>query len=184
MQHERAAIMALTFCIGFTTAFIAYGLPETSVPGPIVQATNSQRAAVIDTQPTGATAPVTSKSNVAPGVSLDADGLWLLANGEEYLVSPSASFAPEMEEAHVDIHQAVVRNDGAYLFFCAETPAAAGMCEPRVFDVENYRVHRVESQGQTGNLEPATMDVTWLADGSLNINGYTSVSLATPWVVE
>ncbi len=184
MQHERAAIMALTFCIGFTTAFIAYGLPTT--PTPLVVVPTTQSATALNAQPVQrpSVAPVASTDNVNAGVALDTEGLWMQAGNERLLISPSVAAAPDMPEAHLDIHQAVVRTDGTYVFFCAETVTSNGACEPRVFAMDDFRVYRVEAAGQTGTLEPAELEVTWLANGALAINGFTSVSSDTPWVVE
>lgn len=187
MQHERAAIMALTFCIGFTTAFIGYGIPTTSAPIAVTPVSNTQTASLADTQPARIVEPsYTTGGGGQPAsrVSLDTDGLWFIVAGEEYLVSPSTSLAPDIQEAHTDIHQALARTDSSYLFFCAETLETAGLCEPRVFDLANFRIHQVQSQGQTGTLDPATMQVTWLADGRLSINGFTSAAATMPWQVE
>lgn len=187
MQHERAAVMALTFCIGFTTAFIAYGVPQVSAPVPVAFAPATQPAAIIiaeSPESVPAPAPSAAVATAQPGVALDKEGLWFLRNGERLLVSPSIASAPTIPEAHVDVHQAVARADGAYLFFCAETAAAAGVCEPRVFDSTNFGVHRIQSQGQTGTLDPAQLEVSWQSDGRLAINGFVSSSAVQPWVVE
>jgi hypothetical protein len=181
MQHERAAVMALTFCIGFITAFIAYGIPTSNVPLAVVPAA-SQPASVVVAERAVRAAPTPQAPQT--GVALDSEGLWLVRNGERMLVSPTAATAPDLPEAHTEVHQAVVSDDGNYLFFCPETATNPGLCEPRVFDVENYSVHRVQSQGQTGNLNPATLDVSWLPNGSLEINGFASASASQPWVVE
>ena len=181
MQHERAAVMALTFCIGFTTAFIAYGIPTVEAPPTLVTAAPTQTAAVIQADRTAPSAQPESR-NV--GVTLDDDGLWLQIGDERHLASPSVAVAPEIPEAHVDVHQAVVREDGAFLFFCAETTASQGQCEPRVYDVANFRMYRVESNGQTGTLEPATLDSVWQNDGRLDINGFASVTAQRPWMLE
>lgn len=184
MQHERAALMALTFCIGFTTAFIAYGLPSTVAPLVVVPA-NQTASVIMSDQPAMMVANKdTTATPTNVGIRLDAEGLWLQSGSEAQLISPSVEAAPELPEAHVDIHQAVVRADGTYVFFCAETPQAVGVCEPRVFDVADFTIYRVESQGQTGSLPVEDLSVTWLANGALAINGFQSVSLATPWVVE
>jgi hypothetical protein len=184
MQHERAAVMALTFCIGFTTAFIAYGLPTMVAPIAVVPATQPASVMMAEKSTMVHTGEDVPPAVTNVGVRLDADGLWLQTGFETQLISPSLAAAPDLPEAHVDIHQAVVRADGAYVFFCAETLEQTGVCEPRVFDVADFTVYRVESQGQTGSLSVQDLSVTWLTNGLLAINGFQSSSLATPWVVE
>jgi hypothetical protein len=150
----------------------------------VVPTTQSATALIAQQEQRLSAAPVPSSINVNTGVALDAEGLWLHTGNERLLISPSVAAAPDMPEAHLDIHQAVVRTDGAYAFFCAETVTTNGACEPRVFSMDDFRVYRVESAGQTGSLEPAELEVTWLANGALAINGFTSVSSDTPWVLE
>lgn len=189
MKNERAAVMALTFCIGFTSALIAYGIPVTDAPVDIVVVAprESNTASVIDSQVVTATeVQATELEMISTGgmLELREQGLFLLSDDVDKLISVSAAVAPEVESAHTDIHTPLVSHDGSFVFYCAETLESEGACFARVYDVEEESVHAVSAAGEVLSMQPASVVASWNNDGLLVLGGATSAAADIPWVLE
>ncbi|MAZ30290.1 hypothetical protein CL655_03340 [bacterium] len=186
MQHERAAIMALTFCIGFTTALIAYGIPVSDAPVAYVPAT--QTAALMDAEPEvtpEAPSPTAAPdaSTLPPELALSENGLYLIQGETETLISVSAAAAPDLAEAHTAIHQALVSPSGEFVFYCAVTATSDGDCYLRVFDATNFEVRALTVNNEVLIVDPTELSAAWSSDNRLQVNQHVSVSSAAPWVM-
>lgn len=188
MTHERAAVMALTFVIGFTTGLIAYGLPVADAPVAYVPPT-SQTASAISASAEVEEADVLDQSVAQPTIGttqayaeVDTAGLHFITDaGERLLVSVAVGNGVDGIRAHTAIHQPLPSPDGRFLFYCAEYADTAGACDALVFSAENNTLRPVT----VDTLQvPSRMRTAWSSDGRLQINQQVSLSAAQPWEVE
>lgn len=183
MKHERAAIMALTFCIGFTTGLIAYGIPVADMPTAVVPATPNT-AAVANTQPVANETQAPTQDSVFSYVETDEDGLYHVVEGERIMISPSAAFAPELPEAHQAVYGAVASRDARYVFFCVATSTVLAECAPRVYAADSFTVHPIVVAGESLSLESASVNAAWTSNGELQVNQFVSQTAAEPWLMQ
>jgi hypothetical protein len=175
MKNERAAIMALTFCIGFTTGLIAYGIPAADVP----VATPAVQVASLSDTPVAA--PPALPAPTADFL-LNDSGLYYLANDIQQIVSPSSALI-NIPEAHSAVYAPLMSPDGQYLFYCAETAATPGRCFPRVYDSSTVTVHSVSQGGSAAPVTITELEVGWVDDDTLFMNGQRTVPGALVWVL-
>lgn len=185
MNYERAAIMATTYCIGFMTAFIAYGLaePETA-PVAIVPALDMPAAAIVAKPPT----PLpTAVSSGVSGVytALEVDGLYLHTGTSSTLIAVPKSLDPAFATVgYESVLYSLPRPDAVYVFFCATYTADTEGCSPRVFDTTANTIHIVQKAAEPVVIDAATLKAAWVSDGRIQINNFVSVNPTTPWIVE
>lgn len=178
MKHERAAIMALTFCIGFTTGLIAYGLPE-------AEPEYTTKAPQVASVAPGSSIKLAERDTTSSiRTETDETGLYYIKGTVRTLVAPTVAYAGAIPEAYTDAHAVSVSPDGMYVFFCAETTSQPNSCAPRVFDVAGFAVHGVTQAGIAQAQNPSTLNATWSGDHTLTLNGRSTVVDALPWVVE
>lgn len=132
MRHERAIIVTLAYVIGFTSAFIAYGVQ----PVTDLQPTNKdvQNAAGIVTA-------VPERLITQDDVVLDSRGLFVIRDGEEYPVS--AQLRADVEAGpgyHVSIDSISLVNNGRFLYYCAQETFEEIGCTSYVYDVAKHSV--------------------------------------------
>ena len=185
MKNERAAIMALTFCIGFTTGLIAYGLLVQDVPVAYVPAkTQPASVASAESEASKRSQPVPPPPSVFSYVETGLTGFYHVVNGERILISPSVSLAPDLPETHTAIHTPVASRDARFVFFCAETTGSGGDCYPRVFAAETFSTHAVQLDAAVMRIDPANLTAAWTSDGLLQLNQSISTSADKPWVLQ
>jgi len=185
MKNERAVIMALTFCIGFTTGLIAYGIPEPTEP--VVYTPVLARQAAVATSQLQDTSVIedssaTSQDSItSTNYEINDEGLYHIAAGERTLISPTIAFAGAIPEAHRAVHGVAVSPDNQFVFFCAETPDSDGACYPRVYVAATFSIHPVFVNDEKIVLETDNIDVSWTSDNRLLLDTLASVSAERPW---
>jgi hypothetical protein len=185
MKNERAAIMALTFCIGFTTALIAYGLPIKDIPMTVVVPATSNTANLSATQSSGQRNTANAEQPDAQGYAkLDEDGLYLVNSVGTFLVSVDQLTAPNIPEAHAAIHMPIVDPSGTYLFYCAQMKTDHDHCTPRIFDSVNNVIHSVRGGSMSNTISLEAVPAAWTSTGLLVFGDTISTTAATPWILE
>lgn len=173
--------MALTFCIGFTTALIAYGIPAEEAPvaytPPATTETRSKSVA-----PSSASAAIVTAQQ--PSIELTETGLYYVKNGTRTIISAAAAATPDIPEAHQAVHRPLVSPNGRYVFYCTETAATVVGCSPRVFDYDGFGIHPVTVAGTADSVDPTNLDVRWGDDGRLQLNQFVSANTAAPWKLQ
>jgi hypothetical protein len=181
MKHERAGLILLSYLIGFTTAFIAYGMQQTDSSSMPTIATTDVTSQV-------ATLAVTSNdmlSDVPSELYESEEGLMMQRSGETRLIAAGASFAPELgDDAYETIEAQALSRDGRYAFFCMTTPSVSDSCFPYVYDWEASGLRPVTVGGELGNFAVGDVNAAWSSDGYLQVGRYLSVSSDTPWALQ
>lgn len=136
MRHERAFLVALAYVIGFTTAFIAFGVSSDTITDQISY-TGSQNVAAVAATMTAVPEPIITTQDVG----LDERGLYVMRDGEEYFVSARLPQGSEPGAGyHVSIDRLTLTNDGRLLYYCAQEDFDQEGCTEYVYDVLDHSV--------------------------------------------
>lgn len=135
MRHERAIVLTLAYIIGFTTAYIAFGISTDDAGERIVRsASQSQNVASVMT---AMPEPLITTDDVG----LDDRGLYVVLDGEEQFVS---GILPEGAEPgagyHVSIDVLSLANDGRLLYYCAQESFEQEGCTEYVYNVAKHSI--------------------------------------------
>jgi len=185
MKHERAAVVFLSYLIGFTTSFIAYGLvTDQEYLAPLVVAPSipsTQMASLVEATPKTVEVPVEIDSNAR----IEQAGLFLVRNGEERLVSASYESAPNLGTlAHTKVSTYAVSTDGSKLFYCATSIDTVSGCNAYIYNWDDNTIQLVSVADQALLLEATAINAAWSSDNRLQVNQHVSVDAAAPWVMQ
>lgn len=178
-RHEKVALIIAAYIIGFTTAFIAFGLfksgtfeQTTFVP---VQVT---RANVGD---------LSFKTNVG----LEEDGLYAVTSNYDRILSAdkralTASAISSLVDGsgyHYRIIDAEASRNAKFVYYCEQLSAEAPTCDAFVYDLEKDVVHPVTINGEVASYPVDEHNSYWLGGSTLHVNGATSADGNKPWVL-
>ena len=206
-KHEKAVLVVISFIIGFTCAFIAFGLnehhyfdyrfkqhdddmrfdtvapsrlmPDGSVYTPPTGNPPSNKPAPTDT-------PADDASSSEPVSYVDGK-LFAQVGEDRYVLSIQSSEMPNKDVKGFStqgIHEALpaykASPDGAYVYFC-EQQTKSPECTNLVFDTKSRVIQFVTVDGKK-LITPDTDAVAAAWDGnSLTIGTYKSATVDTPW---
>lgn len=185
-RHERAVIVAASYVIGFTSAFIAFGLN---------QANNANYDLVVnpvENQESVTVAPTPVRSYQA-SVRIESDGLVVVTENGERLLSarknspalaasviasvPQPGFAEKIIEAELS-------RDSEYVYFCEQLVATDENCSSYVYNIDEDVIYPVIVDGEPYVPTISSHSSAWSPSGYLNIGGYMSASIETPWILQ
>ena len=137
MRHERAIVLVLAYVIGFTTAFIAFGVAsDSATTGVAYNAASTQNAAAVMTA-------VPKPLITTDDVGLDDRGLYVVRDGEEYFASLRLPTDVEPKTGyHVSVDYLSLSNDGRLLYYCAQESFDQEGCTEFVYEVANHSIRR------------------------------------------
>ncbi|MCB9811872.1 hypothetical protein H6783_03080 [Candidatus Nomurabacteria bacterium] len=172
MKHEQATLVVLAYTIGFTTAFIAFGITTT------VPATQYQVESIVDStqQATAITATLEERH----------DGLFMVLGDTERVIAAKAYDELENKEGFYNaIVSATVSPSGQYAYFCSQLSSDDNFCLNYIYDADTDTVHRVQTREgmHVASLNSDTA-LGWDKSGKLVVGTRTSVTAGEPWVVE
>ncbi len=151
-RNEKALLILCTYVIGFTTAYIAFGVTVSGTEDASMYTAN-----VYSTQSVTRD-EVMAEEEVLGVTSQDPVGTTLDTTNPDQVLSPNGSFA----------------------YYCEEgmTP---GICIPFILDLSTNVANALTIDGEavTFNTEDATF--TWTADNTLTGPGLVSASADAPW---
>lgn len=181
-RHDRAIIMVSTYIIGFVSAYIAFGVEQLEqyieVPAPVAQTIS---------------APVTERVEVTAKPSslvIDHRGLVLVTDEEEILLATRKSYAQTANviagtrEATHKLIEAELSRDGMYAYFCEQVDESDEVCSAYVYSVKKDIMYplQIDREIYTPNIDEHFS--AWSAGGYLMVDGYSSVSSNTPWLLQ
>lgn len=165
-------VLALSYVIGFVTAYIAFGLSGANYSGPQISFQNP--------------APVTTEDSEAKkeiGATVRADGLYALLGDKERILSAQAIAATEPNLGyHYQIVATEVSPDGKYIYYCAQMTEDSEECHNFVYDIAADTIHTVRASQSDEQLQSVIDDLSavW-QNGRLLIDGYMSMNGFEPW---
>ena len=178
MKHEQALIVVLAYLIGFSTAFIAFGLDNVKSYKPKP-----------DSKPYTTQLPVKSaaeeRGEARIGIAIREEGLYALLSDRDRIISAqSASLIATESGYHHQVIKTEVSPNNQYIYYCVQLVATSSDCANFVFDVDEDVVYKVSRADGEQIMTPATLLVAaWTSDNLLTINNFVSASKAEPWRV-
>lgn len=180
MRHEKIILVALSYVIGFTTAYIAFGItPDITHKayrtGEVVKA-NSVRT----TAPSNTAEPSDTPSSTR--IVFKDDGMFVQTPEGEKVVS--AKLRPNVLEGpgfHVAIPQYAVSPDGEYVYYCEQQTPETDECHNYLYVVDEHTVRPLSLNGSRLTSSVIQSEFSWQPDGTARYNGYTSRSPQQPW---
>ncbi len=178
MKNERAIIMGLAYFIGFTTAFIGYGLSTKTYLAPLVAVEEGNNLAAVSSVLT----PETSDLSASTPTPDSADDLTMTVGSETRLISAAYAAVPELgDEAHLALYAVTLNQKTKQLFFCKTTVSTPDTCTAYMYDWDKNGLYAVGKDGAALTFSSSTLSAKWLANGALRLNDLVSVSAAAPW---
>ena len=175
MKHRQALIVALSYVIGFTTAFIAFGIDNFSHD--------------IDKKYHKASSPASSQNfktdSQAERVSISVreDGLYaVISDRERILSAQTASVLDAKPGWHHEVIKTEASPNGQFIYYCVQVSVENGECENFVFVVSEdiaYRVSRADGEAMSSDIN--SLVAGWTNDNLLIINSYISADKSRPW---
>jgi hypothetical protein len=172
--HEKAALIALAYMVGFITAYIAFslGAPETDRTHFAKSPTNT-----IGIQQASASSAVSAVSND--------DGLFVINDGVERIVSARTDLEEYEPGYHRRIATVEVSAAGDFVHYCALMSSSDDLCSHFVYSVDEDVVYRVRTSDQSLDTSVAEAKTAkWSTDNFLTIGTLSSLDATTPWYVE
>lgn len=160
-RHERVAIVATAYVIGFITAFIAFG---------INQFENNVEFVYVPTNGTAAVADAVGVPKVGT-TALTENGLVYIAGSDETLLSAHAGVGET--ELSDGVYTAMVQHevspDGAFVYFCEVPVDGAESCKPFIYSVAKKVVYPLTAQGDRIALNTTKQNLMWSETGLQSI---------------
>jgi len=187
-KHEKALLVILSYIVGLTSGFIAFGLTQSNqiIETPVVTSSyeveaHSATPEDLDTQVTPETAGV--------NVSYDDGRLIVNVNGSVQLLSVERSllnleavsfFTKQGTHSVEPVYQ--LSPDTNFIYFC-EQKTVEDSCQSFVYDIQNEMIHYVTTGGSKLLLPRAQAEqIIW--EGSTLTHGQSSSdSPVLPWLL-
>ncbi len=173
IRHEQAIAVCLAYVIGFTTAFIGFGLNQD-------RHGEWKKVAPEEAAPASA---VNAASGFAVEVVKKDGGLFMLKDGQERIISAVSSGNESGPGYHRAIVAASVSPSGRYIHYCAETDGE-DVCTNFVYSVDADSLYVIkESNEPVISHDGEAAATSWSADDTLLVNGSVTVGAETSWRV-
>jgi len=176
MKYSRdALILVLSYIIGFTTAYIAFGIDK-PVGEQQEYNTNNMVSAHFSKD-------VDTHTNV--GIAVREDGLYALLGDKTRILSAQAASASASRPGwHYKVIETAVSPNNRYVYYCVQMSEASSECVHYVYQVDEDIVYKVsQADGEQLSSDINSTDAGWTETNLLSLNGYISASVAEPWRV-
>ena len=167
-KHERVGIVVVAYIIGFTTAYIAFGVNQLGLSTAINSVASS--ASVVQSQLNQVSASVTPAGLVA---TINGEPVTLSAT----MADPASGVLPE--GYNVAITDFALSPNNKYVYYCERPSMEVDSCRPYVYSIADRGAHPLTQNGARVAFAIDAPAAHWNADGSLTANGATSKG--QPW---
>jgi len=186
-RHERAYVVMTSYVIGFTSAFIAFGINHVVQTDFVVIEDLTQTAAV--QQP--AMQPRMGQSYSA-SIRIEPAGLVVVSEAGKRLLSArkdspylaSVISSEAQPGLAVKIVEAELSRDSRFVYFCEQLQAEAQSCVAYVYNIASDVLHPLKVRGAVYEPQIVTHTSAWSQDGNLMVDGFISSSPLTPWELQ
>lgn len=181
-RHEKVAIIICAYIIGFSTAFIGFGVNA-------LQNTEVQKKSMTAEVVKVAEVPKADiQKNVITSISFGGDGLYAVTPAGNILLSVNKSAleasvigATRNSGYYFAIVDAEASRDGKFAYFCEQLMENDTTCDPFVYDLQGDILHKVLKDGNAITLDVKSHASSWNETGFLTTNGAMSISAEKPW---
>lgn len=178
-KHEQIGIVTLAYIIGFTTAFIAFGISsemnsqQNTESGETYNRVVHSNDSTDKSEQTGAVIKAVLKN----------DGLYVLNGKEERIISAYSEEDPPLVPGfHSEVFATSVSPDGNFVHFCVQLDRDEDQCRNLVYSVADDITFSVNVDGEPVYSSRAESPaIVWNPDNSLIIEEMVSIDGTAPW---
>lgn len=177
-RHEKISIALAGYVIGFTTAFIAFGVTN------MHHEDNMHEWKIKYNAPVQKTLSYKKVQENINEILLDDSGLYVNVGGYKRVLSAKvSSLATSVVQSTATpgfftaIHKQQVSPDGWFAFYCEQLTSNSKTCDPYVYSLFNDTIYKAN----IGATQIKDLNVSWLTNNKLTINGVTSITESQPW---
>lgn len=174
-NYERAAVVFLSYMIGFITAFIAFGIDNAG------SGTTKEYDSVAEDRMNYV--PVASAESNAIGIVSRNDGLFALNGEAEKIIAAKFEGEGDIPPGYyTELVTAAVSADGHYVHYCVQVNPEDSDCLNFLYDVEADTVYRVRvGETQLASALGEARPAVWNDNGQMTIDGAVSIDASEPW---
>lgn len=178
-RHERIALVIAAYVIGFVTAFIAFGL-------------SSNTAQEVST-PTFTVSAAPNKAETKPktGVAVGEDGLFVIVDNGERMISASRSTlganlvgSGPIPGFYAHIIDAEASRNGRFVYFCEQLLEESTTCDPYIYSLDADALFPIKRDGVLYKSPIEGHRSAWSEESTLTLNGAAAVDPSKPWMLE
>ena len=176
MKNQQALLVALSYIIGFTTGYIAFGLDDLGHGGSWKYHEEARSHS-------GKNA--SGHINQQIGIAVREDGLYALIDEKERILSAQAASVSATKPGwHYKVIKTEVSPNNRFVYYCAQTSVEEDSCWHFVYVASEDVVYKVSrADGQQINSDIGSLISGWTVDNLLAINSYISADKQKPWRV-
>lgn len=183
MKHENIFIVAVSYIIGFITAYIAFGVNHSDYQEPLEQKqVNIEKSESVEMKKK----PQQQASQKMIGVEtqIKSDGLYALIGDDERILSAQVISATT-PGYHYAIPKTEVSPDGKFIFYCAQASADNNSCANFIYEIDKDLVYLIKDSKKEQVMTQIDMveKSTWSIDGLLVLPSHKSANADKPWQV-
>ncbi len=186
-RHERAFVVMASYVIGFTSAFIAFGINHFTPTDVIVMSDTITQIAT--QQP--AMQPRQGQSYSA-SIRVEPAGLVVVSEAGKRLLSArkdspylaSVISAEPQPGLAVKIIEAELSRDSRFVYFCEQLTPDSQSCTAYVYSIADDVLHPLQVRDAGYEPQIVTHTSAWSQDGNLMVDGFISSSAETPWELQ
>lgn len=178
-RNEKIVIVLSAYVIGFTTAFIAFGINNSYTPS--VPEEDFSRSYV---QPLS----VKVAPQVISSIEENDEGFFAVIGGYKRMLSAKRSTLGAnviASNATSGFYTAIIANtlskDAQFVYFCEQQKTDAKDCAAYVYSLADDSLHRVKVNGKSYDPIIEGHTALWNDDTTLVLNGITSTEAIKPW---
>jgi hypothetical protein len=178
-RNEKIVIVLSAYVIGFTTAFIAFGIHNPSETQISDNSFNRSYA-----QPLSATEDIGTISSIEK----NDEGLFAVTRGYSRLLSVKRGSqgatliaATPTPGFHAAVIADALSKDAKFIYFCEQQTADAKECIAYVYSLADDSLHRVKVNGEAYAPSVESQTAVWTDDSKLALNNMLSNSPEKPW---
>lgn len=172
MKNEKAIITSLAYIIGFTTAFIGFGLQSSE---PLMTNNTAQVFVAADKN---------TEPAIASRVEVTEEGLFYVDSTGNHVISVYES---ELESPKPGYHSSVttaqLSPDGSYVHYCVIETSASPVCTNYLYSTGVHVTHPVTREDNSVLSGITARGTSWNKDGQLTVEGFISINKDMPWRV-
>ncbi len=175
MINERAIIVALSYVIGFVTAFIAFGISQQTphYSQHYSDANASKFSNVVDVEMAASSFQAFKNET----------GLFVAVDGDERIITAKLEGKEGEPGFHFDVPYYEVSPDMQYIHYCEQMSEIPTECTSFVYVVDQHVVYPADFDGSGIVSSILDMHTHWLDDGRLEIGPFVSASAEKPWML-
>jgi hypothetical protein len=181
-RHEKVAIVLCAYIIGFTTAFIGFGVSSIQKNEVQKESAKSETPVVVED------AASKIQKNIITSISFGDDGLYAVTPVGNILLSVNKSAleasvigATRSSGYYFKIIDAEASRDGKFAYFCEQLMENDTTCDPYVYDLQGDILHKVSTNASVIQATISSHASSWDEDGRLTLNGKSSGGFEKPW---